>query len=255
MIFSKFHKLGKNNFYIKAKKRKKVRSIFQKDKYWDLLNHRDPDGKKRNLSNERDKKLNDLRNEINFIKYKFKNKNKIKLIDLGSGFGYFLSAFPNHWNKVGIEISKSLNKYSDKYGKIFNYDLEKKLPNLGKFDLIFSYHVIEHLSKPEKLIDNIKGLCKRNSIIIIGTPNFDSGCARLFGKNYRMFHDKTHISLFSDFSMYRMLDKMGFKILHIDYPYFQTEHFNVKNFLRLKDKRKKSPPFYGNIMTFYMKLK
>ena len=58
------------------------------------------------------------------------------IIDLGSGFGYFLSAFPKSWNKIGVEISKNLNIYSSKHGNIYNFDLEKKIPNIGKFDVI-----------------------------------------------------------------------------------------------------------------------
>ena len=94
-------------------------------------------------------------------------------------------------------------------------------------------------------------------MFLIGTPNFDSACARLFKKKYRFFKDPTHISFFSDNSLFRMLDTYGFQILNIDYPYFETSHFNIKNLKKLfkKKKEKVSPSFYGNIMTFYCKKK
>ncbi len=248
-----FYKLSKGKYYFQNKNRiKKARKSFINDNYWDLKNLIDPDGRKRNLTKERLKKIKDLKNEIKYIK---NVKKKGSVIDLGSGLGHFLSAFDDNWKKVGIEISPQLNIHSSKYAKIYNSDLEKKLPNIGKFDFIFSYHVIEHLKKPENFIKNIKKLSKRSSHIIIGTPNFDSGAARLFKKKYRFFHDKTHISYFSELSMYRMFNDFGFRILNVDFPYFKTEHFNKKNLNKLFLKNKVSPPFYGNIMTFYMRLK
>tara|TARA_B110000259_G_C14019127_1_gene402402 strand:+ start:855 stop:1610 length:756 start_codon:yes stop_codon:yes gene_type:complete len=248
-----FYKLGKKQYYFQDKKRVNItRESFLKDEYWNLKNLIDPDGKKRNLITEKKKKLTDLKNEIKFIKDKKKGGS---IIDLGSGLGHFLSGFDKNWKKVGIELSPSLNVYSEKYAKIYNYDLEKKLPNIGKFDFIFSYHVIEHLKKPENFVKNIKRLSKKNTVIIIGTPNFDSGASRHFKKNYRFFHDRTHISFFSELSMYRMFSDFGFKVLKVDFPFFKTKLFNKKNLLNLFNTKKNSPPFYGNIMTFYLKLR
>ena len=122
---------------------------------------------------------------------------------------------------------------------------------LGEFDVVFSYHVIEHLSNPEMLIENAYNILKKKGYFIIGTPNFDSGCARRFKNNYRFFKDKTHLSFFSENSLFRLLDDNGFKIEQVDYPYFETDHFSKKNLNRLFLKSKVSPPFYGNIMTFY----
>jgi 2-polyprenyl-3-methyl-5-hydroxy-6-metoxy-1,4-benzoquinol methylase len=247
-----FYSLKKNKYYFQNKSKKIfAKKKFILDNYWDINNHIDPDGKKRNLLSERFKKINDLKTEIKFIK---KYKKPSRIIDLGSGMGFFLSAFDNKWKKFGVEISKNLNNISGKYATIFNLDLEKKLPNLGKFDVIFTYHVIEHMQKPEMLIYNIKKLAKKDSLIIIGTPNFDSACARRYGKNYRFFYDKTHITFFSDISMFRMLVDNGFQILDVHYPFFETKFFNKKNLLKIFKINKVSPPFYGNLMTFYCTL-
>ncbi len=251
-----FYKLKENQYYLKKKNRKKNKIIFQKDQYWDLKNHKDPDGKKRNLIDEKKKKLNDLKSEISFIKRKAKNIKKPRIIDLGSGFGFFLSAFGKKWDKHGIEISEQVSQNSKKWANIHKIDIEKKLQKkfndkLKKFDFIFSYHVIEHLANPEMFIENCYKLLKNNGYLILGTPNFDSACSRRFGKNYRFYKDKTHISFFSENSLYRLLNDNGFKILNVDFPYFKTDHFIKENLIRLIDKSKISPPFYGNIMTFY----
>jgi len=261
-MIERFFKLKINQYYLKKYKKKKNHTkIFEEDKYWkNILNFEDPDGKIRNLSLEKQKKLKDLKNEIRFIKSKFRNKKNKRIIDLGSGFGFFLSAFNNRWDKYGIELSEIVSKKSMSWAKIFKLDLQKQfdkkiIEKLGKFDVVFSYHVIEHLNRPENFIENVYKILKPDGYFILGTPNFDSACARRFKKNYRFYKDKTHISFFSENSLFRLLDDFGFKINFVDYPFFETEFFNASNMMRLFNKNEISPPFYGNIMTFYCKKK
>ena len=71
-----FFNLRTDQYYLRSKRKTKGK-IFTKDKYWkNNSSFKDPDGKIRNLSSERRKKLIDLKNEITFIKLKFKKKKK-----------------------------------------------------------------------------------------------------------------------------------------------------------------------------------
>ncbi len=259
-VSKNFFNLKINQYFLKAKKKIKS-NFFSQNRYWkNNKTFKDPDGKVRNLNLEQKKKLKDLKNEILFIKSKFEKNKNVKIIDLGSGFGFFLRAFAKKWIKVGIELSDEVSEKSKEWSTIFKLNVQKKfnddkLKKLGKFDIVFSYHVIEHLSQPEKFIENAYKLLKHNGYFILGTPNFDSGCARRFKKNYRFFKDKTHISFFSENSLFRLLDDYGFDIEKVDYPFFETNHFNKANLNRLFNKKKVSPACYGNIMTFYCKKK
>ena len=117
-----FYKLGLNQFF---KKKKKINN-FKKNRYWNNFKaFRDPDGKIRNLLNEREKKINDLKDEIKFIK-KNTNSKKPRIIDLGCGFGFFLSAFDKKWEKIGIELSNFAIEKGFSDFNVFNFDLEKK---------------------------------------------------------------------------------------------------------------------------------
>ena len=120
----------------------------------------------------------------------------------------------------------------------------------NQFDCITMYHVIEHVQDPISNIKKIKALLKNKGTFIIGTPDFDSGCARRFGKNYRHL-GPGHIRLFSNDSMHRFLRDFGFKICKVEYTYFNTRLFTRENLMRLFDTSKISPPFYGNFMTFF----
>ena len=64
------------------------------------------------------------------------------------------------------------------------------MKKLGKFDVVFSYHVIEHLKNPENFLVELKKKLKNNSKaeVLISTPNIAFFVMRfmlLFGKfNY-----------------------------------------------------------------------
>ena len=137
-------------------------------------------------------------------------------------------------------------------------DLDKKYFKINKkFDLIACYHVIEHLKKPEILIKNIHRMLNTNGHLIIGTPDFDSAMARIYKNKYRLLHDQTHISLFSLDSLCRFLRDHKFKIIQLDFPFFETDYFNKKNFLKILNKHKKnfkvSPPFMVILLLCWQK--
>ena len=47
------------------------------------------------------------------------------------------------------------------------------------------------------------------------------------------------------------IEQGSIEIENVDFPYFETEFFNVDQFKKLFDTSSVSPAFYGNIMTFY----
>ena len=218
---------------------------FSEDTYW--LDGIDPDGKKRNRISEKEQYLSDISTELNYI-----NKLKPgKILDIGCGLGWLLSAVETGWKKYGVEISKYASENAAQYADITNDHFLNADYESNFFDLIVMHHVIEHMQDPIKNLKKAIKILKGNGIIIIATPDFDSGCARRFGNNYRLLHDSTHISLFSNDSMHRMLRDHLLEIDYVDYPYFNTKYFNQDSLNRLFNVEEISPAFYGNFMTFY----
>ena len=222
-------------------KERKNKQPIDYEAYWE--NPVDTDGNNRDRLKERDKYIRNNRTEIEYVKENCKGR----IVDIGCGLGYFLSALPNSFEKHGVELSEYASKEARKYGEI------RKTLYYPRhyFDTVVSMHVIEHIEKPENFIKQIRKILRDNGMLIIGTPDFDSGCARRFGENYRLLHDDTHISLFTNESMFRFLRDNGFRIFKVDYPFFDTEYFTEENLLKMFDTDKISPPFYGNFMTFY----
>lgn len=214
------------------------------DSFWGVIN--DPDGKKRNLLDETVQQVEDVRYVWEYI-------NSLKpgvILDVGCGLGSLLSAVSNEWDKYGIELSGKAVEHANKHCNTHLGTLNDCPYKKNQFDCITMYHVIEHVKDPISNIKKIKSLLKNKGTFIIGTPDFDSGSARRFGKNYRLL-GSGHISLFSNDSMHRFLRDFGFKICKVEYTYFNTRLFTRENLMRLFDTSKISPPFYGNYMTFF----
>ena len=53
--------------------------------------------------------------------------------------------------------------------------------------------------------------------------------------------------------MKKILLSKDFIIEKEEFPFFKTDYFNLGNILKLFMFNKISPPFYGNIMTFYVR--
>ena len=236
--------LSTGSYYFKYNRVKFEKNKFEENYHSIAL---DPDGKKRNLILEKKYKLKQINEIINFLK----KQKPGKILDIGCGHGWLLSTLNNKWKKFGLDVSKFALKSASKYAEIFLGDIKDF--NKEKFDFISALHIIEHHSKPERLIKKIYKILKPGGTLILETPDFDSAAARRFGNNFRMLKDKTHISLFSQDSLIRFIRDNKFKIFQINYPYFDTPFFNKKNLLKIFNKKKISPPFYGSVITIFCK--
>ena len=213
--------------------------------YWGVV--RDPDGNVRDLSKERDKKVEDLKAELQFINVMPPGR----ILDVGCGLGHLLSGVNPEWERHGVEISEYAAERAATHGTIVTGDLQSACYPDAWFDVVTLYHVIEHMEDPVAELREIRRVLRPGGWLVVGTPNFDSACARRYGDRFRMLHDKTHISLFSAESLRRLLEDHGFNVEWEDYPFFDTRYFTKENLERLFDDRQISPPFYGSIMTFF----
>ena len=240
----KFEELLKNRkFYIPFNRNKKIN-------YQNYYNNSvDPDGNKRNLAKEKNYKVKQFKIILNYLK---NEKYKKKILDIGCGYGWMLCELnKKNFDRYGVELNDEARNIAIKNKiKVF-----KKIEDIKKisFDYITLVHVIEHLKNPKYYLKKIKKLLKKDGVLIVETPDFDSAMARRYNLKFRLIHDKTHVSLFSLDSLCRFLRMQGFNIFKIEFPFFEGPFFNKKNLLKVLNKKKKeySPPFYGSVMTIF----
>lgn len=221
------------------------------DEYWKETVI-DPDGKMRYPKEEREYQIkNSYQHVLNFVK----DLKGGTVLDAGCGYAFFLSALDKKWVKYGIDASVSLVDYIKQNYPEINIrqgNLEEDVFDANRFDLVFSHGVMEHIINPDLIIRQFYRVLKPNGILILTTPNIDSFCARRFKGNFRVL-GAPHTIMFSPKTLKKALEDNGFKVFKKQFPYFKTSYFTLKNIIRLFNKNKISPPFYGNMMTLYVR--
>jgi len=225
--------------------KRKISKIKFEENYWGKVV--DPDGISRNLSEERDQKIKDQKSIITFVN----DLPPGSILDIGCGPGFTLSVINGKWEKYGLDISKYASNIAKKYCRVFTGLLADANYQSNFFDVVLLNQVLEFVDDPLLYVNEAKRVLKAGGYMIVASINFDSGCARLFGSNYRILKNPGYQNLFTDLSMMKLLEDINLKIEKIEYPFFQTRWFTKENLLRLFDKNKTSPPFYGNVFEIY----
>lgn len=205
----------------------------------------DPDGTKRNPFEEQSL-WNDNNSELIALINRQNHLNSV--LDFGCGPGYLLSAIKAK-KKFGVELSEKARSKPAGNFKIFK-SLDEIPENLT-FDTVIINHVLEHLSKPVEVLNQLVKTMLSGGRLILGIPNFHCAMSSRFKEKYRMLNEPTHISLFTEYSIIRLLLDLGLRINEIQYPFFDSPYFTKENIDRILDNPKtvrSSPPFYGNFL-------
>jgi len=149
---------------------------------------------------------------------KFTNKEKLKILEVGSGFGNFIH-YTNTLghNAVGTEVTKEIadcsrNLIKGEIKYIKNNRYQEYFEN-EKFDLIYLEHVFEHILNPYSLLGDLKSLLDNNGIIMIIVPNHRSFLARIFKLNWSYVSPPYHVYHYNKESLTKLLEKNEFTIV------------------------------------------
>jgi len=111
---------------------------------------------------------------------------KGKVVDLGCGEGwmsYILVEYPKIKHVTAIDVDGAQLPESTDDIDFVVADLEE-LRMTAKFDSGICFHTLEHLPKLDKAVDNIYGLMKPNSHLVVSVPH---GLA---------YYNETHVNFF-----------------------------------------------------------
>ncbi len=144
-----------------------------------------------------------------------------KILDVGSGPGYFLnSGIQRGWDVTGIEPSLQAFEYSTKeLGlTILNFYLNDSTKDqIGRYDVIHMSEVLEHIPDPLKLIQIVFEKLTSGGLICIVVPNdynpFQLSLEKFNGFEPWWVAPPHHINYFSFNSIRNLLSRTGFKII------------------------------------------
>jgi len=136
-------------------------------------------------------------------------------LDCGCGRGEIVNFFSKlGWKSVGTELNNRTAK--DARNKGLKILVSEEFPNFvlknpGTFDLITTFHNLEHVDNPDLFISDCKNLLKSNGKLILEVPNFFALQSILARENWLLLDTKNHFNHFTKKSLSILLSKNGLK--------------------------------------------
>lgn len=218
------------------------------EEYWD--EKRDPDGRLRDIASEREMRKADLA----YIARAVNARAPGRVVDIGCGLGELLEQIDPRHERIGLDPSeKAVETAAERSGAV----TVRGVLEPGRFEpascgAIVAHHVIEHVDDPVAFVRLVHEALRPGGLFVVGTPNFASAAARLFGERFRLLHDPTHVSLFTDDSLMRLLRDSGFRIASVEYPFFGTRFATLEAWERMQAPDSGvSPAFWGSFVTVF----
>lgn len=166
------------------------------------------------------------------------------LLDIGSGYGFFISeAKKMKLRTTGVEPSTTLSNYSNilihcndvqnlSFSQFYSQNQGKK------YHYITAIHVIEHLIDPKNFLRKISSLLEEEGILYIETPNLESHLFNSEKQNYTFLTPPDHLSIFSRKAIKNMLPRNLQIIKSATYSYSSHLMGIIKN-LNVKSQKAK----------------
>jgi len=182
-----------------------------------------------------------------FLQFKSLLSNK-KVLDFGCGWGGFLKFIHNAKLLTGVELREECIFFIKKNIKKI---LIKNNPNniKDKYDVITMFHVLEHVPYQVKILKELKTKLSKNGKIIIEVPSAQDFLLWFDDlKNFKNFTFwSEHLVLHTENSLRKILKKVGFKRIKIQY----YQRYNFNNHLGWFIKKKPGGHnFYKNISDY-----
>ena len=150
---------------------------------------------------------NSIRKDIFVFLEDYSHKN---ILDIGCYMGMnaeYLKSKYSDIKYVGIEYdSDAVKNMSDAVDEIYNIDVDNldiKIFNEEKFDIIILADIIEHLKDPGLLLEKLMSILKDDGLVLVSIPNvqyYETFWLLLFGRfprRDRGIFDKTHLRWFT----------------------------------------------------------
>lgn len=151
----------------------------------------------------------------------FKLAKGSKFLDVGAGHGYY--------SKIAMEIGFCVSacEPNPNARKVFLqmngfkpdaciFEEEYAKAKAGNFDVVLLSQVLEHLTDPEQVVQNIHTVLQKNGIAAIGVPHFGSALSRIQGKKDMYISPPEHLNFFSKQGLIALFTRNNFKLEYLE---------------------------------------
>ncbi len=169
-----------------------------------------------------------LKSKANIVQ-KSTGKHRGKLLEIGSGTGYFLNEMKKRkWIVTGIEKSDSACQYAknkfdlDCQDSVYLYDIPADTK-----DAVVMWHVLEHLERLNRVMDRIHEILKSDGTAIIAVPNADSCDALHYQKYWAAYDVPRHLWHFSPDNFTLLANRHHFEVVNIKPMYLDAFYISM----------------------------
>jgi 2-polyprenyl-3-methyl-5-hydroxy-6-metoxy-1,4-benzoquinol methylase len=135
-----------------------------------------------------------------------------KLLEVGCARGDFLRVARESFDASGVEPNPELANSASEVAPVYR-DIIERTPWNG-FDVVASFHVIEHVDSPRSFIRAAAERLKTGGLLVIETPNIDSLPFKVLKSRWRQFIPE-HYFFFDPKTMSRLLSDHGLQTLTV----------------------------------------
>jgi len=136
-----------------------------------------------------------------------------KLLEAGCARGDFLKVASEHFRVWGVEPNPELAEAASRVAPV-HQDIIERTP-WSDFDVIASFHVIEHVDSPRSFIRAAADRLKPGGLLVLETPNIDSLPFKILTSGWRQFIPE-HYFFFDPKTIARLLSDCGLKTERIN---------------------------------------
>ena len=142
-----------------------------------------------------------------------------KLLEIGCAYGFFMELIKDKYpQSTGVDISADAIDYAVNTLKVNAHkgnflDIEMK-----QYDVCCMWDTIEHVSAAGEFISKISSEISPNGLLALTTGDIGSLNARIRKSKWRQIHPPTHLHYFSVPTISKLLERNGFRVLHVSHP-------------------------------------
>ncbi len=135
-----------------------------------------------------------------------------RLLDYGCGAGAFARFMAQSgYEVVGLEPFSLGAPTTEDNLTLIRKPLEKARAELGSFDVITLWHVLEHVHKPVELLRHLADHLAEGGVFVISVPNFDSVQSRFFKGAWFHLDPPRHLVHFEPDTLASTLERAGLR--------------------------------------------
>lgn len=162
--------------------------------------------------------------------FKFDLAIEYKLLDIGCGIGEFIKYCSElGWMAAGVEPAQTQAAFARQRGlNVYHGYFSSIAKEASKYNIVTLLDVLEHVNDPSELLNEIYKSINPDTLLIIRVPYGPFQLIRakmfklLFRRDTALLGVKDHLFQFSDKTIRRILDKIGFKVLEIEPSVYET---------------------------------